>query len=311
MRGDLIALAPKPDNSYGQRVTGNLEAAQGWLQCSDAQAAAGAISQADQALVWLSPDSTLDARAQQVLDALQARRLTVAARRLAQARSFRSEADQAGGAWSDAHWRQVAAAVSEAIGVLALSQQEEWINNDLQVARLRLLSIYVGAALILTLAATMIVANPTPVHGWPVHFLASFPTPLSSLVASAGVAVLGAGGGLFSGLLATQGAAASLLGYRTSVSRLTLKPLVGALMACIVYIALSWQVVPGITVTNGGTFLVLGFVTGFSERYVLRILNVPGASDSSASGEREASHPDQKVQSQPMAEKDQSEGAGS
>ncbi len=189
--------------------------------------------------------------------------------------------------------------MAEAIGQLALSQQKEWINNDLQVARLRLLAVYVGTALVLTLIATTIVANPIPVLGWPVHFLAHFPAPFSSLLASAGVAVLGAAGGLFSGLLATQGAATSLLDYRTSVLRLILKPLVGALMATIIYIALSWQVVPGITVTNGGTFLVLGFVTGFSERYILRVLNVPGTSDSQASGDQRAGHPDKKASTQP------------
>ena len=155
----------------------------------------------------------------------------------------------------------------------------------------------VGAALLLTLTATTIVSNPHPVHGWPVHFLAQFPAPFSSFLASTGVAVLGAAGGLFSGLLATQGAATSLLDYRTSVLRLILKPLVGALMACVIYIALSWQVVPGITVTNGGTFLVLGFVTGFSERYILRVLNVPGSSDSEVSRDRQTRHPDKNATS--------------
>jgi len=175
------------------------------------------------------------------------------------------------------------------------SSRPSGLNNDLQVARLRLLALYATAALALTLVATMIAANPHPVRGWPVAYLASWPSAFASLAASAAVAVLGAAGGLFSGLLATQGARTSLLGYRTSVLRLILKPLVGALMACIVYIALSWQVVPGVTVTNGGTFLVLGFVTGFSERYILRILNVPAASDAEgghkgepADGERPA-----------------------
>ncbi len=279
----MIALNPSADNSYRQRAIGSLDEARAALEKADAQAAAGAISQADQALVWLSPDATLEARSQQLIDDLKSRGLTVAARRLDQACSAPSKNDTPeipGALWSDNHWRKVAAAVAEAIGLLAVSQENEWINNDLQVARLRLLAVYVGVALLLTLAATTIVANPYPVHGWPVASLARFPAPVSSLFASLGVAVLGAAGGLFSGLLATQGAGTSLLGYRTSVLRLILKPLVGALMACIIYIALSWQVVPGITVTNGGTFLVLGFVTGFSERYILRVLNVPGTSAS-------------------------------
>jgi hypothetical protein len=100
------------------------------------------------------------------------------------------------------------------------------------------------------------------------------PTPLPSFLASFAIAIVGGAGGLFSALLVTQGAPATLLDFRTSVQRLLLRPLVGALVAVVVYMALSWQVVPGIEVTNGGTFIVVGFVTGFSERYILRLLNV-------------------------------------
>jgi hypothetical protein len=289
VQGELIALNPNPEVSNCRRALGNLEDARAALQNSDAQSAAGAIAQADQALVWLSGDAKLEARAQQLIDELKSQGLFVAAHRLDVACGAPSKNDpgQGNNFWSDSHWRKVAAAVAEAIGELAVSQQKEWINNDLQVARLRLLAVYVGAALLLTLTATTIVANPHPVLGWPVDFLATLPTPFSSFLASAGVAVLGAAGGLFSGLLATQGATTSLLDYRTSVLRLILRPLAGALMACIIYIALSWQVVPGIKVTNGGTFLVLGFVTGFSERYILRVLNVPGISGSADSRDGE------------------------
>lgn len=64
-----------------------------------------------------------------------------------------------------------------------------------------------SAGLALTLAATLITVNPSPV---------------------------------------TEGAPATLVGYRTSVLRLQLKPVVGGLVACLVYMPLSWQVVPGI-----------------------------------------------------------------
>jgi hypothetical protein len=112
------------------------------------------------------------------------------------------------------------------------------------------------------------------VAGWPVHVLSRLPSPVSALIASLGVTIVGAAGGLFSGLLVTQGASATLVGYRTSVLRLQLKPIVGGLVACLVYMPLSWQVVPGITVKSGGTFLIVAFATGFSERYILKLLNV-------------------------------------
>jgi len=53
------------------------------------------------------------------------------------------------------------------------SSRPSGLNNDLQVARLRLLALYATAALALTLVATMIAANPHPVRGWPVAYLAS------------------------------------------------------------------------------------------------------------------------------------------
>lgn len=286
VNGDLIALNLKPNNPYGQRAKNHLEEARQYLQEPDVQAAAGEISQADQAIVRVRSNITLEARANQLIDELQARGLTTNANRLKQIVFVKSDVTEEGKDWSD-HRREAAAAVAEAVGKLALCQREEWINDDLQVARLRLLALFVAAAFVVTLGVSAIAANPHPVHGWPVNFLASRPAPVSSVLACFGVAVLGAAGGLFSGLLVTQGARTSLLGYRTSVLRLTLKPMVGALTACVIYIILSWQVVPGITVTNGGTFLVIGFVTGFSERYILRVLNVSGTSETAASTDGE------------------------
>jgi hypothetical protein len=282
VRGDLQSLEPDPDmKAYWQRASDQLQDARLILDSlrPDARAAAGAISQADQALVWITGEDALQVRAGQLMDQLRTQGLTTSVDRLTQARVA---PDATGQEAVDSHWRRLAGAVDDAIGELADAQQDVWINTDLQVARLRLLTIYVGGALLLTLAATTIAANPAPVHGWPVHQLTALPSAISSLLASAAVAVLGAAGGLFSGLLATQGAATTLLGYRTSVLRLILKPLVGALVACVLYIGLSWQVIPGVTVSNGGTFLVLGFVTGFSERYILRLLNVNDHADDAA-----------------------------
>jgi hypothetical protein len=54
--------------------------------------------------------------------------------------------------------------------------------------------------------------------------------------------------------------------------KLQLKPIVGAFAAITLYILLSWGVVSGIDVTNGGTYLSLALLAGFSERYLLRLL---------------------------------------
>ena len=60
----------------------------------------------------------------------------------------------------------------------------------------------------------------------------------------------------------------SLIGHR----KLQLRPLVGALVALILYTLLSWQVLPGIKIENVGSYFLIAFLSGFSERYFLQLL---------------------------------------
>jgi hypothetical protein len=111
------------------------------------------------------------------------------------------------------------------------------------------------------------------IEGWPVfEFEWQWAT---ETVAAAAVATLGAVGGIFSGLITTRDSRATLVEYRTSMLKLALKPLVGAVAAVTLYLLLSWQILTGVQVTNGGTFLLVGFLAGFSERYFLRLLTAP------------------------------------
>jgi hypothetical protein len=247
----------------------------------DARAAAGAISQADQSLVWCDSMTGLATRATVLIRQLTKFDLADEAQQL-RTSVLGVELDSDGNAPNRSVWENAAAQTEIAIRQVDSHVNDQWINDDLQVARLRLLAGYAGAGLALILAATTIAANPSPVHGWPVHAIAGLANPLSALVSSVAIAIVGGAGGLFSALLVTQGAPATLLDFRTSVQRLLLRPIVGALVSVIVYMALSWQVVPGITVTNGGTFIVVGFATGFSERYILRLLNVDDSDGTSS-----------------------------
>jgi hypothetical protein len=56
--------------------------------------------------------------------------------------------------------------------------------------------------------------------------------------------------------------------------RLQLRPLVGALVALILYTMLSWQILPGINIANAGSYFLIAFLSGFSERYFLKLLKV-------------------------------------
>ena len=46
------------------------------------------------------------------------------------------------------------------------------------------------------------------------------------------------------------------------------------MVALVLYSLLSWQVLPGITIEGAGSYFLIAFLAGFSERYFLRILDI-------------------------------------
>jgi hypothetical protein len=87
-------------------------------------------------------------------------------------------------------------------------------------------------------------------------------------------AIFGAGGAYFSSLMIVRSSRVNLLDYREKKKDAELKMMIGGIAALILMTFLSWEIIPGITVTNAGGFLFLAFVAGFSERYFLRLLNI-------------------------------------
>jgi hypothetical protein len=49
---------------------------------------------------------------------------------------------------------------------------------------------------------------------------------------------------------------------------------IGGLVALILYVLLSWQVLPGIIIETAGSYFIVAFLSGFSERYFLRLLDI-------------------------------------
>jgi hypothetical protein len=100
---------------------------------------------------------------------------------------------------------------------------------------------------------------------------------LTQVISALSVSAIGAVGGIFSGLVSTRDSSTTIEDYRTSMLKLALKPLVGAVASVTLYLLLSWHIT-GMKVTNGGTFLLVGFLAGFSERYFLKLMRVPSES---------------------------------
>jgi hypothetical protein len=226
---------------------------------------------AEVTLVWLYPKEILELRCQAALARLKT--LEPRAAYLEQALiDSRLEEDE----------RSLRSALEDAMSHLQQFEQDAAIGDDLQVTRLRMLILYVATALILLLLAVPYITidlRNSVIAGWPV---VTFPNAqLTQLVSAAAVGVIGAVGGIFSGLLATRDTSTTLLDYRASMLKLGLKPLVGAVAALTLYLLLSWQVLTGVQVTSGGTFLLVGFLAGFSERYFLRLLRAEEAQQES------------------------------
>jgi hypothetical protein len=86
--------------------------------------------------------------------------------------------------------------------------------------------------------------------------------------------LFGALGAFLSGLLQVRNARVTLAQYQQSMLRLQLRLLVGSLVAVLLYTLVAWKVVPGISIDAQGMYLLLAFLSGFSERYFLKLLDL-------------------------------------
>lgn len=227
-------------------------------------------------LVWLYTDDTVEFRSNAVLKELRELKDVYDVKRplegLEEAKDARS--------------RQ--AVLADTLEYFSRQEQRLLLADNLQVSRLRKLLLYMGMALgCLIFAALFAVPFATTnagqaaagqtaagqgITGWPVMHIG--PVLVTQLIAVIAVGAVGAAGGVFSGFVKTRDSSTTLGEYRTSMLKLASKPLVGAVAAITLYILLDWQVT-GVRVVNGGTFLLVGFLAGFSERYFLRLVQAP------------------------------------
>lgn len=191
--------------------------------------------------------------------------------------------------------QRLRAALADAFEYFSQLDAKILMADDLQVTRLRSLLWYVGTALGLLVLTVPYVTTSLgqSIPGWPVVHLSSL--WLTQVVSALAVAAIGAVGGIFSGLISTRDSSTTLDEYRTSMLKLALKPLVGAVASLTLYLLLSWQILTGVKVTNGGTFLLVGFLAGFSERYFLKLLRT----SPDDSGKQEIPRQDQLISSMP------------
>lgn len=168
---------------------------------------------------------------------------------------------------------EIRSVLDDAIGIFNSKMVEDRVGRGLQLSRLRALTLWGVFILVLFLAVTPISLRVADVNAWPSSIVFSN-TSFAFLVWMNGIAVMsfGAMGGFLSGLLHARSTRITLIEYFESMVKLLLRPLVGSLVALVLYTILSWKVLPGIDIVNPGSYFLVAFLSGFSERYFLRML---------------------------------------
>ena len=167
--------------------------------------------------------------------------------------------------------------IDEATVVLNTAVTERQITSGLQLERLTILRDR-GLVLLALLALLLPMLMPAATEGTrlTVPFVLRF-VPLAASdawLSGVAVALFGAAGGFLSGLLQARASTVTTAEYQDSLLRLELRPIVGATIALVLFVLLSWGIVPGVAITSGGSYLLLAFLSGFSERYFLKLLEL-------------------------------------
>ncbi|MEV0663684.1 hypothetical protein ACIBI3_20900 [Actinomadura luteofluorescens] len=161
------------------------------------------------------------------------------------------------------------AALEAALTARHRTEAKEAIEDSLQVRRLQHLITYCGL-----FAGSLLVSSPFLSAPHPVAAAIGWPGYAGMLAVSTGLMLVGAAGGLFSRLLQVRDGRTSLLTYRTDMLKLGLSPLIGAMVALIVQLLAGWNVVSVLESTGPGSLIILTFLSGFSEKFLLRLLQL-------------------------------------
>jgi hypothetical protein len=217
----------------------------------------GDLGRARRLMVWVkSPEWIEDYAA-----AIEAR---LRRSRSEEARVFELQADKPDGLRSR---------LVQASRLLDRIKTSEAIDNGLQVRRLeRIRNVGYFAVPLLIVFAPILVSRAS-LSLWNLDEL-GFAFPWDSWLTTIGVALLGAIGALLSGLLQIRRSPVTFTDYEVRGIEIALRIEVGSAVAVTLYYLLSWQVLPAIAATSAGTFLLVAFAAGFSERYFLNLLGI-------------------------------------
>jgi hypothetical protein len=224
-----------------------------------------ALDLVERYMVWLYPPWVGRARINRILLRLESKSFN-GRDSLIKKLTELSESDK------EAYRGQLRSVVDETIGLINAQDIQDRIGRGLQINRLKALRLWGLVILLIFLTVSPLATNLKNIGDWPSHLIVGQSVELSTWMNALAMMTLGAVGGFLSGLLQVRSTQVTLTEYLENILKLQLRPLVGALVALILYTFLSWQVLPGITIVNVGSYFVIAFLSGFSERYFLRLL---------------------------------------
>jgi hypothetical protein len=220
---------------------------------------------------WITPPQVLLGRMHTILSRLQLCMKTEAEQMLA------AKIGDAVKITSSQYWSnmdevgEIRGLLDEAIGIVNSYTVQAQMSDGLQIERLKTLCLSGSILLMVLLGVSPLITNIDSITS---GFSLGLENYLVAWAASAGITVIGATGGFLSGLLQTRESRVTLTDYEEGVLKFHLKLTVGALLGLLLFILLSWQILPGIIIENLGSYVLFAFLVGFSERYFLKLLNL-------------------------------------
>jgi hypothetical protein len=213
------------------------------------------LGRARRLLVWLIPEDWLAIQIQAVVARMAASDDT-------QARRFAMTADG-----EDRRYE-----LDDAIGVLNEASSAWAINSGLQNRRLKNFRDAAVAGLIVEIALAPLLVSRTSLAGWGLMPMGS--AEILAWLSTAGIAIVGSMGALLSAFLQLRDKPVMYRDYQVRGIEVQARAAVGAMIAVLSYFLLSFDVMPGMSATSPGTYLLVAFVAGFSERFFLGLISI-------------------------------------
>lgn len=168
--------------------------------------------------------------------------------------------------------------LDELIGACNRKELDDQISAGLQIRRLEALRLWGLIILGVFFISSPLMISQEMLSDWMNMLRLTHRYEIAWLSALA-IILVGMIGGFLSSLNIARGSKTSLREYQEDVLKMQLRPIVGGFVSLLVFVLLSWNVIAGVTVKNPGSFLLIAFVSGFSERFFLRLIDLKNEQD--------------------------------